>query len=225
MIIVIGHEKGGVGESQISFNLASYLAESYDVILVDTDTQATSEAWGANRKALGGKELFPIVGKTVDPGPTIVQLSAKYDVVVVDLGARDYARLNDLARIADLWIAPTRVGQGDLESTLRLSEAFERIGHLHKSGKGIPFAVVVNCAPSAWNSLEGEDAIAALRGAMPTGKVLDQTIRDRKVWRDAHKLGKSIFEMPPRDREKAEQEMAEFVSQAMEIANNHGGQK
>lgn len=214
MIIEVGGVKGGVGKSTEAINLAAYLAKKYSVVLVDTDPQLTASKWGELRTILGNKQLFTIVDKSVDPTDHILQLSEHYDVVVVDVGARDYARLAELARIVDLWIAPTRVGQGDLESTLALAEAFERANHRHKNGK-IPLVISINAVPGAWNSTEGVDALEALQAALPNVPVLKSTIRDRKVWRDAHRLGKSIFEMPTREREKAEHEFTLMIKEAL----------
>lgn len=215
MIIEVGHEKGGVGKSLIAVNLAAYLAQKkHSVVLVDTDTQMTASKWGELRTHFGHEHLFTIVDKAVDPTEHIRKLSENYDVVVVDVGARDYSRLSELARIVDLWIAPTRVGQGDLESTLSLADAFEKANQKHKRGK-IPLVVTVNSVPGAWNSTEGADAVEALQQALPDVPILKNVLRDRKVWRDAHRLGKSIFEMPGRDREKAEHEFVLMIKEAL----------
>ncbi|UUZ66188.1 AAA family ATPase (plasmid) [Polaromonas sp. P1-6] len=196
MIFVVGHEKGGVGKSLIAVNLAAHLAKKYSVVLVDTDTQMTASKWGELRTHFRHEHTFTIVDKAVDPTEHIRKLSENYDVVVVDVGAHDYSRLSELARIVDLWIAPTRVGQGDLESTLALADAFDKANHRHKRGK-IPLVVTVNSVPGAWNTTEGADAVEALRQSLPGVPILQNTIRDRKVWRDAHRLGKSVFEMAP----------------------------
>ncbi|MBU0801756.1 nucleotide-binding protein [Hydrogenophaga laconesensis] len=225
MIIIIGAEKGGVGKSQVAFNLAAYIATQQKVsdgkkkrparvMLVDTDTQRTSSKWGALRDA-NSPLPFRVMEKIANPAPEIVQLAEDYDAVVVDVGARDYAGLADLARIADLWIAPTRVGQGDLMSSLEMATALNTVHSKHKRGH-IPLCFLVNAVPGAWNSTEGQDAIEALEGALPTGKVLKSTIRDRRVWRDAHKLGRHIFEMPPATREKAEDEFLTAIAEAFE---------
>ena len=214
MIIEIGNEKGGVGKSTLSITLASYLAaQKYSVVLVDTDSQKTSSGWGELRTHHGLEHKFAIVDKSIDPTEHIRKLSETYDVVVVDVGARDYNRLSDLAKIVDLWIAPTRVGQGDIESTAALADAFEKANKFHKNGK-IPLVITTNAVPGSWNSTEGEDAVAVLREGLPNVPVMGSLIRDRKVWRDAHKLGRSIFEMPAREREKAE---AEFVAMFEEV--------
>ncbi len=214
MIIEIGGEKGGVGKSMIAINLASFLAKKHSVVLVDTDTQMTASKWGELRSHFGHKHTFTIVDKVIDPTEHIRMLSEKYDAVIVDVGARDYVRLSELARIVDLWIAPTRVGQGDLESTLSLADAFEKANSKHKRGH-IPLVVCLNSVPGAWNSTEGSDAVETLQEALANVPIMKNTIRDRKVWRDAHRLGKSIFEMPQRERDKAEAEFILMIKEAL----------
>lgn len=226
MIFTVGAEKGGVGKSTVAFTLASYLASQKvidaqtkkkrlaKVVLVDTDSTKTSTNWNAMRTQFGLDDLFTVVESTVQPIHVIIKLSAEFDAVVVDVGARDYDRLNELARISDLWIAPTKVGQGDLLSTVNMAHAFNTVNDKHKNGQ-IPLVVLVNGVPNVWNSIEGQDAIDALREAMPTGVVLNSMIRDRKVVRDAHKLGKSIFEMPAAQRAKAEHEFVSAITEAM----------
>ncbi len=225
MIIIIGAEKGGVGKSQVAFNLAAFIATQQQVVegkkkrpakvmLVDTDTQRTSSKWGALRDA-DSPLPFRVMEKIANPAPEIVRLAEDYDAVIVDVGARDYSGLADLARIADLWIAPTRVGQGDLMSSLEMATALATVHNKHKRGL-IPLCFVVNAVPGAWNSTEGQDAIEALEEALPpgTGKVLKSTLRDRRVWRDAHKLGRHIFEMPQSVRDKAEDEFLAVIDEA-----------
>ncbi|HHB94151.1 MAG TPA: ParA family protein [Campylobacterales bacterium] len=41
MLIVVSHQKGGVGKSTIAWNLATILQESFNVELVDLDIQKT----------------------------------------------------------------------------------------------------------------------------------------------------------------------------------------
>lgn len=215
MIIEVGNEKGGVGKSTIAITVAAWLAnQKYSVVLVDTDSQQTSSKWGELRTHFGASHDFLIVDKTVDATATILKLSEQYDVVVVDVGARDYDRMIDLARIVDLWIAPTKTGQSDLESTMELTYAFEKANSKHKNGK-IPLVTMLNAVPGAWNSSEGELALEALTEATPNTVTLKSFVRDRKVWRDAHKLGKTIFEMPRAEREKAEAEFEAVMKEAL----------
>jgi len=214
MVIILGNQKGGVGKSELSYSLASFLAEDHKVILIDTDKQRTSSKRAFARSQLGGDMSFPVVEQSIVPVQTIKQLRTSYDVVVVDLPAGGYANIKDLAPIADLWICPTQASQPDLDSTVELAQAFDAMAHLHPSGR-IPLSIVINKVSSASKSVEGEDAIAYFAHAIPNVPVLKTPIRDRKVWRDAHKSARTIFEMPPRERAKAVQEFDQFVADAM----------
>lgn len=217
MILVVGAEKGGVGKSTLSINIAAVFAESgKSVILIDTDTQRSASAWSSLREHSGHDRAFTVVEKVADPMGTIVDLSSKYDVVVVDVGARDYDRLAELAKIADLWIAPTRVGQSDLQSTVQMALAFEAVEKKHKRGS-IPLAVVINATPGPWNSKEGADAAEALRASLPIGVVVDQCIRDRRVWRDSQRLGKTILEMPASQAAQAQEELVAVIEEALKL--------
>jgi chromosome partitioning protein len=222
MIIEVGHEKGGVGKSTLAINLAAYLSrqsrggrskECYRVVLVDTDESGSTSRWGELRTSMGLEHHFAIVDKAIDPTAHILKLSEAYDIVVVDVGAGDYARLSDMSRIVDLWIAPTGVGQKEGDSNVNLIEAFEKANQKHKNGK-IPLVVAFNKVPSSANSTEAALAAEALQEFAPSLNILQSKICDRKVWRDADREGKSIFEMPARAREKAEREFTEMVEQA-----------
>ena len=223
MIIEIGHEKGGVGKSTLAINLAAFLAKQkkggksndmLSVVLVDTDESGSSSRWGELRTSMGLEHHFAIVDKAIDPTAHIRKLSEAYDIVVVDVGAGDYARLSEMSKIVDLWIAPTGVGQKEGDSNVNLIEAFEKANHKHKSGVKIPLVVVFNKVPSSVNSTEAKLAAEALQEFAPELTILESRICDRKVWRDADREGKTIFEMPQRAREKAEREFTDMVDQA-----------
>jgi chromosome partitioning protein len=141
MIVMFGHEKGGVGKSTLSTTFAAYVADrtKYKVVLVDADESCNTSRWGELRTQMGHETSFTIVNQAVDPTANILKLAQVYDVVIVDVGAGDYARLIEMARIVDLWIAPTATGQKDADSNVNIIEAFESANHRHKNGK-IPLA-------------------------------------------------------------------------------------
>ncbi len=215
MIIEIGHEKGGVGKSTIAINMAAYIAGSAQkpkVVLVDADESRNASRWGELRTHMNLPHHFTVVNQAIDPTTNILKLSEVYDVVVVDVGAGDYVRLSEMSRIVDLWIAPTGVGQKDMDSNANIMEAFEQANHRHKNGK-IPLVIAFNKTSTAQNSTEAKLAAKGLQEFAPDLKILKNVICDRKVFRDADREGKTIFEMPTRAREKAE---AEFIAMADE---------
>lgn len=216
MIVMFGHEKGGVGKSTLSTTFAAHIAKHFKskVVLVDADESQNTSRWGELRTSMGLETKFTIVNQSVDPTANILKLSEVYDVVVVDVGAGDYARLIDMSRIVDLWIAPAGTGQKDADSNINIIEAFGSANHKHKNGK-IPLAFVFNKAPSVVNSTEAPQAIEALREFAPQVKVLDSYLCDRKIFRDADRAGKTIFEMPESQRLRAEAEFIRFANEAL----------
>jgi chromosome partitioning protein len=220
LIFVVGHEKGGVAKSTCACNLAySLKQEGYEAIVVDTDSTRTSHSWYAIREAEQRQPSIPVVQSSVSPMSTIKEMSTKYDVVVVDMGARDYGKMGPLAQICDLWIAPTQVGQGDLESTVALCQAFQANDSKHKNGK-IPLVCVFTRTPNGWNNPEERIAREDLKAACPDLTILNSSLRDRKVYRDAGRTGCSIYEMPARDREKAVEEFDAFVREATKYVSH-----
>lgn len=199
MIIVVGNEKGGVGKSLISFNLAAYLSSRGEkVCLVDGDTQKTVSNWAGAAAERERPTSFVVVEQTVNPATAVTQLDKSYSVVIVDMGARDYAKFKDLAACADLFIAPTRVGQGDLESLVSLSDAMKTFASMRATP--LPFVALLNAVSSP---READDAREALRQAMPYGQVISSFLKDRIIWREAHRDSTSVFDMRPRSRAEA----------------------
>ena len=113
-IYLVGSEKGGVGKTSLSFNLAVLRVRAgKPVILVDADPQGSSAMWAALRSE--GNYLPPLicVQKTGKIGNDLLQLSQNYELIV-DAGGTDARELRQAIAVADKWILPVRPGQLDI---------------------------------------------------------------------------------------------------------------
>lgn len=214
-IIVSGHIKGGTGKSTIATSFATKIVQSgASAVVVDVDETSTSATWFAIREGEGRTPSVPVVQQLKTPVPVIIELSKKYDAVIVDVGARDIDTLTPLARICDLWIAPLGIGQPDLSATIQLYEEFSRKHSQHKAQR-IPLVSVFNKVPSSWNTNEEIDAREFLAEQCPELVILKSYIKDRKAWRDSGRLGLGITEMPAREALKAIEEFDAFFAEAL----------
>ena len=108
MIIVVAAEKGGVGKSTNAITIACRIKlDGADVVLVDTDTSATAIGWSDIRVQNKIEPPIQVTQNLRQPLPAVIDFAEKYDAVVCDLGAGDYAKMRDLALAADLFLVPT----------------------------------------------------------------------------------------------------------------------
>jgi chromosome partitioning protein len=211
-VIIFGHEKGGVGKSTLCTSYARRaIEEGLRVAVVDTDPQSSSFLWYKIRTQKGYEPHVSVLQNQTNKLQNIMELKRAYDVVIVDVGANDYDSLASFATIADLWIAPTKVGQADLASTVRLINAFEKAGRNHPRGK-IPIGVVINQVPGPWNSSEHKDAAEMLRASCPAAHVFQNIIRDRRAWRDTGRTGVGVTETGDK---KAIEEFENFFNESL----------
>lgn len=226
MIIVIGNEKGGTTKSTTAQNLAYHLLDegskaNLTVSLMDTDTTSTSYQWSTRREKEGHQPEIPVVRALRDITKAVILAADKADVVVVDVGARSYEHFAELACVVDLWIAPSQVGQGDLDSALAMHELLSRSNKYHKSGK-VPHCFVLTRVPTNLASSETQEAREYLLQEEKDLPLLKSMLGERKAYRSAQRLGASIFELAAREAGKAQAEFAAFVKEAMKHKSRVG---
>lgn len=120
-IILITHQKGGVGKSTLTFNLAQNFSNNSKVAVLDFDLQGSLSQL---KEIVTGFDIIPFVEEI----NSISNLN--YDFIFIDTPPYLSNHLSKLIQIADLILVPTKAGILDIlaiKSTLKLIE------HEHKS--------------------------------------------------------------------------------------------
>jgi len=115
-IILVTHQKGGVGKSTLTFNLAQNLSKNAKVAVLDFDLQGSLSQLS---DMVTDFEIISFNGEIKE----IEQLD--YDFIFIDTPPYLSNHLPDLIELADLIIVPTKAGILDLlaiKSTLELIE-------------------------------------------------------------------------------------------------------
>jgi len=122
-IILITHQKGGVGKSTLAFNLAQNIANKAKVAVVDLDVQGSLSQL---KEIVTDFDIISLKGEINE----ISQL--EYDFIFIDTPPYLSSHLPKLIQLADLIIVPTKAGILDLlaiKSTLELIEKENRKGN------------------------------------------------------------------------------------------------
>ena len=189
MIIGVLNQKGGVGKTTISVNLAHALAlMGHRVLLVDADPQGSALAWSSVRAE---EPLFPVVGM---PKPTLHKdlpaIAADYVHVIID-GA---PRVNELARAAiiasDFILIPVQPSPYDVWASDEIVKLI-REARIFKPSLDAAFTInrkIVNTAIGR----DVESALAAYD--LP---ILNAALCQRVAFAESAAQGRTVFEVDP----------------------------
>src|SRR5438477_2273801 len=196
MIIGVLNQKGGVGKTTISVNLAATLAKSgRRVLLVDADPQGSALAWSSVREA---EPLFPVIGMAK---PTLHRelpaLAKDFDLVVID-GA---PRVNELARAAmlasDLVLIPVQPSPYDVWAS---ADTVRLVREAQQFRSEIEAAFLINRRIA--KTAIGRDVASAL--AEFDVPVLGTALGQRVIFAETAARGLSVIEAAPQSEAAAE---------------------
>lgn len=215
-VFLIGGEKGGVGKSTITTNIAVELAHrKADVIIVDTNPQKTSFRWSERRTELLENKSFsyPRISCVYKDGnikDLIKSFVVKYDVVLIDASGRDSQSLRTGLIVSDKFICPTRASQADLETIPHICNLIEMAKDFNKE---LVAKVVMSCVSTNPLINEAKQAEKLLNDFTQYLSLANSSIYERKVYRDALLQGLGVVEL---DNIKATEEMKRFVDEILE---------
>ena len=188
MIIGFLNQKGGVGKTTLSVNIAASLARNgARVLLIDVDPQGSALDWAAARD---GAPLFSVVGlprSTVHK--EIGQIGHGYDHIIID----GPPRVADLARsvimTSDIVLIPVQPSPYDVWASAEIVKLIDEAHVIYK--ENLKYAFVINRKIA--NTAIGRDVREALGAYLVP--VLTASITQRVIFAEAAAQGKAVFEI------------------------------
>lgn len=166
------------------------LAKRGDVLLVDADIQTTAATWASDREEAEHQPPVPCVQKLGNIRASVLDLSKRYDYLVIDAAGRDSQELRTAMTCADVLLCPFRPSQADLDTAEGLSDIIDQARDFNES---LRVAAVLTMCPTHHGNPEIQDSRDYLAD-FPTLPVLDCVVYDRKAYRDALSIGKGVTE-------------------------------
>ena len=211
MIIVVSHQKGGVGKSTIAWNLATHLQKKHNVELVDLDIQKTLTY--ANELRKQKTKLKPLTIKTFEtPEDFKKYINGDSDerISIVDVGGFD-SSMNRLAIvIADLIITPV----SDKSFELLGIKTFEKV--LAQLDEIVDHDIRVKVLLNNLNPKKSKlDTLKSFINKSPHFELLDTILRHRADYDKSAGEGQNVIEY---DKEsKAAKEIRDLTKEIKTI--------
>jgi chromosome partitioning protein len=206
MILVVCCEKGGAGKSSLAQTLAVFLKrQDKDVLLVDADPQRTTADWAEDR-AEADFPRIPCVEKLGNITADLKDLSARYDVVVVDCGGADSKAMRAALAISDRALIPFRPKRRDLKTAPKMSEIIEQAQALNPNLVVRAVVTQAPTLPSQASRIVSAKTLLKSLGLNP----LEHITRNLNSWDDAEEAGGSVLEY---EDEKAASDAAAVFSE------------
>ncbi|SAL82578.1 partition protein [Caballeronia choica] len=193
-LIMVGVEKGGVGKSTLTQNMAAIRASlERRVAIFDIDNQATSTKWVVRRGE--NADLPQIHAERMDPddatverfAETLARLAEEYDDVFIDVGGKDTGIFRAALVAADKIVVPLIPSIADLDTVPDLADV------LGKFTKRVDIRVVLNQAdPKKRMTKAMISEMVAFKETLP---LMSKMVANRETYKFATAQGKGVAEL------------------------------
>ena len=194
MILTVGGIKGGSGKTTVATNLACIAAtQNADVLLVDADDQETASDFTAVRK-----EDYPdvprytcakLTGKAVRT--EILELTPKYDHIIVDTGGRDTTSQRAALAVSSLLLVPFVPRSFDIWTLNKVATLVEEIRAVNTT---LTAYVFLNRTDPEGQGTENAEAVNML-DEVDGLTCLDAPLGSRKAFGHAATRGLAVTEL------------------------------
>ena len=207
-IILIGGEKGGTGKTTLAVNLAALRAlQGRDVLLIDTDVQASASYWAQSRDEAQTRPRIACIQKFGKGLPTEVRdLARRYQDLIIDAGGRDSVELRSSLVVAERVFIPIQPSQFDIWTLGRMDDLVRTAQGFNAELR----ASVVICRASTNPSVNEAAEARTLLADFEHLRLANAIIRDRIAYRKAARDGLSVDELKPGDPKAIEEMRALF---------------
>lgn len=214
-IIAVINQKGGVGKTTLSVQLAgAFVRDGIKTLLVDADPQGT--AVQAVACSEGNSQI--VVADMSKMGANLHNELKKwegYELIVVDCPPNaDSLAWQSILRIADLALIPTRSDAPDLLSTQQFVPLAIRMRDLHNPS--LKLAIVGSCLRTGTkNSKEFPEV---LRETFPNVVVTENVLMMRAAYSTSFNYGDSVHALPSSSARKvAIEETQALAAEALNL--------
>lgn len=216
MIILIGSNKGGSGKTTTAVTIATGLARTFDVCLIDADPQASATRWSADRESSTlDIPQITCIQKSGNLQPTISSLKSKYDHIIIDVAGRNSRELITGMLCCDILISPAQCSQLDLDTLAELKEQVIRALDLNPTLKIYIYHVMAstNHKVSPVSKKEFKEFVSEFSDFI----LMEAMSCYRKVYRDVMPMGISAIEQT--NDEKAKKESESLITEVLSYGN------